>query len=213
MTFNWTWVHIQAGTTTVVQPQAPGVVNPGEGVEFRADIHWSPPFGTVRTNHLNITGTVEALAKAVIDFEASPGHGGSFHNVVRSPGIGMPPPIEPDRIRGVMIGQLPIGPNPMLNTSNPLINAIRIRWTPSDYAPRIVTFTPTASDVEPIFGELYLDFGDPLGSRTIYRIENANFHAGAAIQVPVVPGPAGAALLGLGACVLARRRRSNRLAI
>jgi hypothetical protein len=209
MTLAWTAVVLPtSGPPT--PPQVPGKVSPNEYVEFRATLSFTPVFGTVRTNHLGLTGPVEGFAKAVIDFEASANHNGLFYGILRNPGLGGAPIIEPNRVYGIQVGQFGIVGYP-INTSNPLNNCIRIRWFPVDYTPRTVTFTPRGSDLTPIYGELYLNIGGPQGSGTelytSYRIENANFNAGAPIQIQVIPSPSGMALVGVVALAAVRRRR------
>jgi hypothetical protein len=213
ITFHWTWVHTHAWTTLLKNdPADPLRVSPGEGVEFRADMTWSPPFGTIRTSQVTgITGPVEGFAKVVIDFEGSGNANGMFHNVVRIPPISQPNPgWTANYLPGIQMGQFGL-PGSTINTSNPVVNILRIRWTPNDYTPRIVTFTPSGSTITPIFGELYINFGGPQGSGeeiyTTYQIDNAYFFAGAPMAIQVIPGPGGAVLLGLGGLMCARRRR------
>jgi hypothetical protein len=211
MTLTWSWVHIQAGTTTVITPAVAGKVSENEGVEFRANIAWGPQFGTIRTSQATgISGPIEGFAKAVIDFDSSGNSNGYFHNVLRNPGLGGAPVITPDRVGAIQLGQFGIVGS-TINTNNPLNNVVRIRWTPNDWTERTVVFTPSGSPITQFYGELYINFGGPQGSGeeiyTTYRIDNSLFDAGAAMAIEVIPSPASVALLGLGGLIVARRRR------
>jgi hypothetical protein len=207
--FTWDWVTVEAGTSNVIAPAIPGMVSPGEGVEFRGSLVFGPQVGSVRCPTNAPCYMISGLGRIVADFQASAGHGGVFHaEVMRQPAVGAGPFIMADRIREIRVGQPAVNGTPLTHTSNSFPDAIITRWTPSNYAPRVVTFELARSPTVPFAAELWADVSGGSGPPVYmpYAIENANFFGGS-VQVQVIPVPASAAVVCFGAAVALRRRR------
>jgi hypothetical protein len=209
MTFNWSFTEVLANTTTpVANPN--GLIEPGEGAELRLSVSFSPAVGSAFQYSPppgTGNGTVGGLSSIFFDLSASAGHNGTFHNLSRLSawGIGGIGSIVTDGVNAAQAGQFPL-PGQTANPANPINNIWRVRWTPTDYTSRNVTFTAGKAAASSGTGAgLYIEYGgDPEDPAYISVAVAGNFGS---IQVPVVPSPSSLALLGLGGLVIARRRR------
>jgi hypothetical protein len=209
VSFNWSFAEVVANTTTPV-PVSNGVIDPGEGAELRLSVSFTPAVGTAfqyTPPPGSGTGSVGGLASIFFDLSASAGHNGTFHNLNRSPawGIGGIGTIGADAVTAAQAGQFPL-PGQTANPANPIGNIWRVRWTPTSYENRVVTFTAAKAAASSGTGAaLYIDYNnDP--EDPAYIAVNAGANFGSA-QITVVPAPASIALLGLGGMVALRRRR------
>jgi hypothetical protein len=209
VTFTFSWIEVQAGTTLPVAfPN--GVVNEGEGAELRLTVGFTPAVG----QPISYTpppgagqGTVGGFADMFIDVHASAGHNGYFHHQTRLAGwtIGSNGTIDANGVYAIGAGQFPL-PGMTANPANPIENIWRIRWTPNDYTSRIVTFTSAKAAAAGGTGAaLYIEYtGNPQDPEYISKQVAGNFGG---IQIPVVPSPSAAALIAVGGLAIARRRR------
>jgi hypothetical protein len=207
--FNWSFIEVVANTTTPV-PASNGVIDPGEGAELRLSVSFTPAVGSSVSYTPppgTGTGSLGGLASIFFDLSASGGHNGTFHNITRlgAWGIGGVGSIEANGVTAAQAGQFPL-PGQTANPANPINNIWRVRWTPTSYENRVVTFTAAKAAASSGTGAaLYIDYNnDP--EDPAYIAVNAGANFGSA-QITVVPAPASIALLGLGGMVALRRRR------
>jgi hypothetical protein len=204
--WSWTWHHVAPGTTTPITPQVPGVVSPGEAVEFRGSFSFAG-LGTIQTASSGFSGPVVGLGYNLSTFRANPGSGGSFYGpVFRHPSIGGPPEVHQNHVGPVQIGQF-AWPGMAVEPMSTFPDAVRIRWDPVSYDARLASFV-----VEPALPA----GGGP--SRVLILYDPVNLYydgvplpvtTWGSVQVPIVPAPSGAAAFMAAALFASRRRRRN----
>jgi hypothetical protein len=211
VTFNWSFVETIANTTSpATGPLAGnGVIDPGEGAELRLTVSYSPAAGapiSYTPPPGSGNGTVGGLAQIFFDLNASAGHAGVFHNQSRAAmwTVGSVGAIEADRVHSIGAGQFVL-PGTTANPENPISNIYRVRWTPSNYDNRVVTFTGAKTTASGSGASLYVEFtGNPQSPEYITKQVAADFGS---LQISVVPSPSSLPLLGLAGLAIARRRR------
>jgi hypothetical protein len=194
-----------------------GVLEVGESAHLHLTVTMTPGVGTLipfTGGQGGPTGTLRCIGTGFIDLTGAGGTQGTF-NVDTFAGYGVDPTwdlVGPSGygtpngtgLMNIQFGQVPIG-NPLLITTNPIINVWNSLWTPTSYSPRTVTFgiaTGTAAGGHA--SQVIIKWGPQFGNLQ-YAYSLSDFGT---LNIPILPAPATLALLGLGGVIAAARRRS-----
>lgn len=210
VTFHWSFGEVNAGTTVpVANPD--GFVGPGEAAELRLTLSFTPDVGQPITytpppppGH----GVVGGLAYVFFDLEGGPTAQGTFSNARRAiPCLhcgGIP---TETGLLAVQVGQIAFPEVPLQYTGNPIVNALRLVWTPADYTTRVITFTASkaAASTTGTGASIYVQYGgtaqEPLWTS---KQMPADFGT---LQIPIIPSPPSLTLLAMAGAAALRRRR------
>ena len=189
-------------------------------------VQFSPPLSTYSS------GTIVALAASFFDIRSeAPDAAGLYNNGITVPpssstgpnnnvagtsGYGVRAGFRrggnvangtpaPDGFVNISAGAAFNEPPPI--TTNPVVNADRLGWEPTSYAPRTVSFSvqPSANAGTQAVG-LYLDLDGGTNLTTAY-LPTASITYGS-VNIPIAPGPAPLSLL-IAAAAFGRRRQKD----
>jgi hypothetical protein len=204
---SWSFTEVYAGTNTpVMNPN--GVIEPGEAARIELTVSFEPAVGTPLPQ-----GTVAGLFGLTCDLVGSNMAEGMWSHLERREGwavgdVGFPSP-DGTAVRYIMVGQFPQA-GATANPENPIEKIWWGVWTPDMYDARATVFQgmhtsppPTSSSAS-----LMVQNGVGPGGEPLYGVLNAQVQFGG-LQIPVVPSPATAAVLGAAGLLTARRRRSE----
>jgi hypothetical protein len=193
-----------------------GVLEQGESAVLRLTVTMSPGVGTVipfTGGQGGPTGTLRGVAAGFFDLQGAGGTQGTF-NLDPSLGYGVDPTWDlvgpsgygtPDGmgLLNIGFGQFPPGSAEVI-TTNPIVNVWSTMWTPASYSGRAVTFRPAlATGGESGASAVVIRWG-PLNGNIQFATSLSTFGV---VNIPMVPAPAGVALLlCLGGAGSARRR-------
>jgi hypothetical protein len=192
-----------------------GILEPGESAVLRLTVSMTPavdtvirftggqggPTGTLRgiaSGFIDLTGTGRTQGPFNLDPLAGYGVQHSWDTVNSFPGFP-----NGTGLWNIQFAQFPTGSS-SVNTTNPVVNVWSAAWTPSSYSARTVTFgTAPASASGGEASAVIIKWG-PLNANIQVATCLSEFGN---INIPIVPAPAGLALLGLGGVVASARAR------
>jgi len=211
------WSELDADYQPVPTPD--GLLERGERALLRLNVSFTnqntvgsftPPAGTFTS------GTIRGLGQGVIDLVGTGGAQGEWNldpvlnlgvnlewDLTGGAGAGTP------GAGGALLRTLQFGQFPQfafqINTTNPIETIWSGVWTPESYQPRTVEFLSAPS---PLVGEAH-SFVLVRTSSIFYIAARCGANFGA-VQIPIVPAPAGTLALVGGAVALGRGRRCKR---
>jgi hypothetical protein len=207
--WSWTWHHVAPGTTTPITPQVPGVVSPGEAVEFRGSFSFTGMGMVLPGTATNLPGPVVGLAGTNSSFHSLTSAGGQFYGpVFRGLPLGGGPSISPQEVGLIIIGQYVPHGQPVTFPGSNFPDVLRIRWNPISYEARLASFEHRY---------LLPPHGGPAHALIMYDQQQLLYDtvplpitSWGSVQVPIVPAPSGAAAFMAAALFASRRRRRER---
>jgi hypothetical protein len=193
------------------------ILEPGESAVLHLTVTMTPAVNTLvpYSGGQRPTGTLRGIAWGFIDLIGAGGTQGTF-NLDWMLGYGVDPTWDffgpggygtPDGtgLLNIRFGQFyPIGGS--LNTTNPIVNVWNAEWTPASYSARSVTFgTAEGTAAGPGHAsQVIIRWGPFSGNeQTVYSLSDFG-----TLNIPIVPAPAGLALLGVGGVIAFTRRRT-----
>jgi hypothetical protein len=217
ITYSWTCFEVEANTSTPVAGSN-GLVEPGEGVRLALTATVTPGIGSVVTYvppPQPGVGTLAGLGSIFFDLLGTNADGGAWTVIRRNPGginwgLG---PAGTGQPSGDLVsagaGQFVL-PGATVNSTNPVVNIWIGTWTPASYAPRTASFqSAAAAAAGGNHSSILIQYGNdpnPQKPLVVGRFIDGIF--GNSGPISIVPAPAGAAVVFLGALAAARRRRS-----
>jgi hypothetical protein len=207
--WSWTWHHVAPGTTTPITPQVPGVVSPGEAVEFRGSFSFTGMGTVLPGSATNLPGPVVGFGRTFSSFHSLTPAGGQFYEpVFRGLPLGPAPTAYAQSVGIITVGQfLPHG-QPITFPGSNFPDVLRIRWNPISYEARLASFEHRyilPSSGGPAHAIIMYD-----QQQLLYDSVPLPVTSWGSVQVPIVPAPSGAAAF-MAAALFASRRRRRRL--
>lgn len=215
--YSWAWHEVNAGTSTPVATSN-GNLEPGEGARLVLTATVTPGIGSPVTYSPPPppgSGTIAGLGSVFFDLIGTGVMGGTWAANNRTPGgvswalapFGQPQP-NGDFIAGGA-GQF-VQPGQVANSTNPVVGIWSMTWTPSVYTIRVASFQSQGAVAgEGNHSSILIKYGeDPNTGAPFYVGRFVDSQFGGSGPIPIVPGPAGLMVLGLGAMVAAGRRRN-----
>lgn len=216
ITYSWTWSEVLANTSTPVA--APnGMVEPGEGARLALTVTISPGIGTPATYQPPPPpgfGTIAGLGSVFFDLLGTNANGGTWGAIRRNPGgvnWGLGPAgtgLPTGDLVSAGAGQFVL-PGAIINSANPVANIWSGTWTPADHTPRTAGFQSAAAAASGgNHSSILIQYGhDPKPQKPLVVGRFIDGIFGNSGPIPIVPAPAGLALLCVSALALARRGR------
>jgi hypothetical protein len=193
------------------------VLEVGESAVLRLTVTMTPGVNTVipfSGGQGGPTGTLRGVGGRMIDLTGAGGTQGTF-NLDEFMGYGTDPiwssTVSPHSgtpngtgIINIEFGQVAPGSSTVM-TTNPVINIWSTAWTPASYAARTVTFGTAAGSASGGIASTVIIKWGPLNGNILWASCLSDFGT---LNIPIVPAPAGIAVLGLGGVIAFARRRS-----
>jgi len=214
--FTWSHTEVLAGTAAP-SSMSPGVIEPGEGVRFALRLSFSPPVGTTVAYMGGTgpgTGELTAWLGSIFDFIGDSGAEGIFALLEAPPLMGASLQTLSTSSVAVSVGQSPLNPVGVFNTSSTFEPFVSFTWTPQSYEPRTVSFL-SRGPLAQFIDRVLIRYGTGPTGLPLYvaPITPTNHTIGIEPQtdpIRIVPSPPGVLAFAAIATLLSGRRRGER---
>lgn len=210
--YTWTWSEVLANTATPSN-STPGVIDPTEGVRLTLHALMTPDVGQTVTYTPppgSGSGTVHSWGGNETVIMGGLGAEGTYEFLSAALGFA---PMSLTQLTALTANvgvesNWSLGQQP-LSTANPVQGLLSVTWTPSVYSSRVVSFTSYSPSVSGFADGMLVQYGTgPTGSPLLTATRAIPDHGLGTGGIPIVPGPGGAAVIGLG-MMMGRRGRGQ----